>query len=178
MRRVSVRAIGFSKAGPISAPNALVSFETETPQIGERDLLVEVQGIQVNPVDVKVRAAMGPDEGAKIIGQVAAGIVRQVGSEVSFFKVGNEVFYAGDFNRPGTNAEFHAVDERIVGEKPNSLGFAEAAGLPLTSITAWEILFDSIGIKEGEGIGESILIIGGAGGVGSILIQLAKMLTI
>ena len=172
-----MKAIGYNQAGPITAPDALIEFEAETPELGPRDLLVEVRGISVNPVDVKVRANMGPDKGTKVIGYDAAGVVREVGSDVSKFKVGEEVYYAGDFTRPGTNSELHAVDERIVGKKPKSLGFAEAAGFPLTSITAWEILFDSLGVKEGEGKGESLLVIGGAGGVGSILIQLAKKLT-
>lgn len=172
-----MKAIGYHQAGPISAPEALIEFKTETPELKPRDLLVEVRGISVNPVDVKVRANMGPDKGAKIIGYDAAGVVQQVGGEVSKFNVGDEVFYAGDLTRPGTNSELHAVDERIVGKKPTSLGFAEAAGFPLTSITAWELLFDSFGLVEGDGEGESLLIIGGAGGVGSILIQLAKKLT-
>ncbi len=172
-----MKAIGYNQAGPITALDALIEFETETPALGPRDLLVEVRGISVNPVDVKVRANMAPDMGTKIIGYDAAGIVRKVGNDVKKFEVGDEVLYAGDITRPGTNSELHAVDERIVGKKPKSLGFAEAAGFPLTSITAWELLFDSLGIKEGEGKGDSILIIGGAGGVGSILIQLAKKLT-
>ena len=172
-----MKAIGYNQARPITAPDALIEFEAETPELGPRDLLVEVRGISVNPVDVKVRANMGPDKGNKVIGYDAAGVVREVGSDVSKFKVGEEVYYAGDFTRPGTNSELHAVDDRIVGKKPKSLGFAEAAGFPLTSITAWEILFDSLGVKEGEGKGESLLVIGGAGGVGSILIQLAKKLT-
>jgi len=172
-----MRAIGYNQNGPITAPDALIEYEAGTPDFGPRDLLVEVRGISVNPVDVKVRAMMGPDQGTKVIGYDAAGVVREVGGEVSNFKVGDEVFYAGDFTRPGTNSELHAVDERIVGNKPQSLGFAEAAGFPLTSITAWEILFDSFGLQEGDGDGESLLIIGAAGGVGSILIQLAKKLT-
>ena len=172
-----MKAIGYNQAGPITAPDAFIEFEADTPELGPRDLLVEIRGISVNPVDVKVRANMAPDKGTKVIGYDAAGIVREVGSNVSQFKVGDEVYYAGDITRPGINSEFHAVDERIVGKKPQSLGFGEAAGLPLTSITAWEILFDSLGIKEGEGNGESLLIIGGAGGVGSILTQLAKKLT-
>ena len=172
-----MKAIGYNQAGPITAPDALIDFETETPELGPRDLLVEVRGISVNPVDTKVRVKMAPEKGTKVIGYDAAGVVRQVGGDVSKFKVGDEVYYAGDITRPGTNSEFHAVDERIVGKKPKSLGFAEAAGFPLTSITAWEILFDSFALKEGEGKGESLLIIGGAGGVGSILIQLAKKLT-
>ena len=172
-----MKAIGYNQAGPITAPDALIEFEAETPELAPRDLLVEVRGISVNPVDVKVRAIMGPDKGTKVIGYDAAGVVREVGSDVSKFKVGEEVYYAGDFTRPGTNSELHAVDDRIVGKKPKSLGFAEATGFPLTSITAWEILFDSLGVKEEEGKGESLLVIGGAGGVGSILIQLAKKLT-
>lgn len=142
-----------------------------------RDLLVEVRGISVNPVDVKVRANVAAGIRTKIIGYDAAGVVQETGAEVKRFKPGDEVFYAGDITRPGTNAELHAVDERIVGKKPASLGFADAAALPLTSITAWEILFDCLRIKENGGEGDSLLIIGGAGGVGSILIQLAKKLT-
>jgi len=172
-----IKAIGYAAPGAISAENALVEFETETPQPGPNDLLVDVRGVSVNPVDVKVRASAQPDEGHRILGFDAAGIVKAVGAKVTRFKVGDEVFYAGDITRPGTNAEFHAVDERIVGRKPASLDFAEAAGMPLTSITAWELLFDSFGIKEGGGAGEALLVIGGAGGVGSILIQLAKKLT-
>lgn len=172
-----MKAIGYTNAGPISAPHALHEFETPQPAPGPLDLLVEVKGISLNPVDVKVRQNMSPDQGPRILGFDAAGIVRQVGSEVSKFKVGDEVFYAGDLTRPGTNAEYHLVDERIVGKKPSSLDFAEAAALPLTSITAWELLFDALKVAENGGEGEAILIIGGAGGVGSILIQLAKKLT-
>ena len=172
-----MKAIGYKQAGLITDKDSLIEFKAETPALRPRDLLVEVRGISVNPVDVKVRGNMSPESGTKIIGYDACGVVRQVGSDVSKFKVGDEVFYAGDITRPGTNSEFHAVDEQIVGKKPKSLGFSEAAGFPLTSITAWELLFDSLGIKEGEDRGESLLIIGGAGGVGSILIQLAKKLT-
>ena len=175
-----MKAIGYKQAGPITEQNAIIEIELEKPEIGPRDLMVEVKGISVNPVDVKVRAMpqLGPEEGqTKVIGYDAAGVVRATGSEVNKFKVGDEVFYAGDLTRPGTNAQYHAVDERIVGRKPRSLDFAESAGFPLTSITAWELLFDSFGLEEGEGDGDSILIIGGAGGVGSILIQLVKNLT-
>ena len=172
-----MKAIGYQNAGPITAANALIELETETPQPGPNDLLVEVRGISVNPVDVKVRASAQPDNGLRILGFDAAGVVQAVGSAVTRFRPGDEVFYAGDITRPGTNVEVHVVDERLVGRKPASLGFAEAAGMPLTSITAWELLFDSLGLKEGEGTGESLLVIGGAGGVGSILIQLAKKLT-
>ncbi|MEG3639613.1 zinc-binding alcohol dehydrogenase family protein [Magnetococcus sp. PR-3] len=172
-----MKAIGYKHAGPIDQTDALVAFEAEVPEVGPRDLLVEVRGISVNPVDVKVRSNMTPEQGMKIIGYDACGVVQHVGCEVSLFNVGDEVFYAGDLTRPGTNAALHVVDERIVGKKPASLGYSEAAGFPLTSITAWEILFDSFAFKEGDGQGESVLIIGGAGGVGSILIQLAKKLT-
>ncbi|QDT12883.1 zinc-binding alcohol dehydrogenase family protein [Planctomycetes bacterium K23_9] len=172
-----MKAIGYTQAGPIDAADSLVQFETETPELRPHDLLVQVRGISVNPVDVKVRENQQPDSGKKIIGFDAAGVVQETGSDVSKFKVGDDVFCAGDITRPGTNSELHAVDERIVGKKPKSLGFAEAAGFPLTSITAWELLFDSLAIKQGEGSGESLLVIGGAGGVGSILIQLAKKLT-
>jgi len=137
-----MKAIGYQQTGPITAADALIEFEAPQPEVGPHDLLVEVKGISVNPVDVKVRTRpkMGPEKGqTKIIGYDAAGIVRAVGSQVSRFKVSDEVFYAGDITRPGTNAEFHAVDERIVGTKPASLDFAEAAGMPLTSITACEL---------------------------------------
>ena len=172
-----MKAIGYTDAGPISAENALIELEIDVPQPGPKDLLIEVRGISVNPVDVRVRANMQPEGAHRILGFDAAGIVQEVGSEVTLFSPGDEVFYAGDFTRPGTNAAFHVVDERIVGRKPSSLGFAEAAGMPLTTITAWEILFDSFGLEEGEGAGKALLVIGGAGGVGSILIQLAKKLT-
>ena len=172
-----MRAIGYTHAGPISAEDALVELEVDVPRPGPRDLLVEVHGISVNPVDVKVRANVEPDGQHRILGFDAAGIVKEVGSDVVRFSPGDEVFYAGDLTRPGANAELQLVDERIVGRKPSSLGFAEAAGMPLTAITAWEILFDSFGLKEGEGAGEALLAIGSAGGVGSILIQLTKKLT-
>lgn len=174
-----MKAIGHNKNGPITEPSALIPFDAPTPQIGPHDLLVEIHGVSVNPVDVKVRQNMAPPEepGTRILGYDAAGVVREIGSAVTRFSVDDEVFYAGDITRQGTNTQLHAVDERIVGKKPQALGFAEAAGFPLTSITAWELLFESLGVEEGQGAGESILIIGGAGGVGSILIQLAKKLT-
>lgn len=171
-----MKALGYSERGPVSAPNSVVEFDADMPVPGARDLLVEVRGVSVNPVDVKVRANR-PPEGTRILGFDAAGVVKEVGADVTNFRPGDEVYYAGEFTRPGSNAEFQAVDERLVGRKPSSLGFSEAAGMPLTSITAWEMLFDSFGIKEGDGVGEEILIIGAAGGVGSVLIQLAKKLT-
>jgi len=172
-----MKAIGYKQPGPITAADSLIEFEADAPTLRPRDLLVEVRGISVNPVDTKVRGGRPPIGDIGIMGYDAAGVVKEVGSDVSLFQIGDEVFYAGDITRPGTNAQLHAVDERIVGKKPKSMRFADAAGMPLTSITAWELLFDSLAIKEGAGQGESILILGGAGGVGSILIQLAKKLT-
>ncbi|MEP1206139.1 MAG: zinc-binding alcohol dehydrogenase family protein [Rhizobiaceae bacterium] len=173
-----MKALGYSEQGPVSVDGAVVEFETAMPQPGPNDLLVEVKGVSVNPVDFKVRANRPPPEdGPRVLGFDAAGVVTEVGSDVTLFKVGDEVMYAGEFTRPGSNAEFQAVDERLVGRKPSSMSFADAAALPLTSITAWELLFDSLNVSEGSGDGDALLVIGGAGGVGSILIQLAKKLT-
>lgn len=169
-----MKAIGYTQAG--GADNLEV-IEVARPVTGPRDLLVAVKGISVNPVDVKLRSAAQPEGAPRVLGFDAAGVVAEVGDAVTGFKVGDAVFYAGDVTRAGTNAEFHAVDERIVGHKPASLDFTEAAGLPLTSITAWEMLFDAFRLTEGGGAGQALLVIGGAGGVGSILIQLAKKLT-
>ena len=134
-----MRAVGYFAPGPITAPDSLRDIELPCPSAAARDLLVEVRAVSVNPVDCKVRAsAPAPAGAAKVIGWDAAGIVVEAGPQASLFKAGEEVFYAGSIARPGTNAQFHLVDERIVGHKPRSLGFAEAAALPLTSITAWE----------------------------------------
>ena len=140
------------------------------------DLLVEVRAVAVNPVDTKVRAPKDKvEESPRVIGYDAAGIVAEVGPDVTLFRPGDEVYYAGDITRPGTNQQYHLVDERIVGRKPRTLGFAEAAALPLTSITAYEAMYDRLGIdRDGGSAGETILMFGGAGGVGSIAIQLAK----
>ncbi|MBU2956055.1 zinc-binding alcohol dehydrogenase family protein [Paracoccus sp. 1_MG-2023] len=172
-----MKAIGYDKAGPLDGQGALREIAAQRPVPGPRDLLVRVQGISVNPVDVKLRAARSPEDGPAILGFDASGTVEQIGAEVTGFAIGDQVFYAGDVTRPGTNAEYHAVDERIVGRKPTSLDHPEAAGLPLTSITAWEMLFDSFRIPEGGAEGRTLLVIGGAGGVGSVLIQLARQLT-
>ena len=169
-----MKAIGYTDRGPVSAHSAVVEIETDKPHPEPNDLLVEVRGVSVNPVDVKVRANRQPEGGPRILGFDAAGVVIAVGADVTRFKPGDEVMYAGEFTRPGSNAEWQAVDERLVGRKPSSLDFEDAAAMPLTSITAWEILFDSFGLGEGKGAGEALLVIGGAGGVGSILIQLAK----
>lgn len=172
-----MKAIGYTSSLPITDENALQDFELPEPQPGPRDLLVDVRAVSVNPVDVKVRARVDPAGAPKVLGYDASGVVRAVGADVTLFKPGDEVFYAGAIDRPGTNSERHVVDERIVGRKPRSLSNAEAAALPLTTITAWELLFDRFGIPQGGGKGETLLIIGGAGGVGSIMIQLARELT-
>ncbi len=172
-----MKALAHTNACSIDDPNALVELDIPMPTPGPRDLLVEVRGVSVNPVDVKVRSLMAPEGDHRVLGWDAAGVVAAVGAEVRDFAVGDEVFYAGDITRPGSHAEQQLVDERIVGRKPASLGFTEAAALPLTAITAWEILFDCFQLKEEEGAGDALLVIGGSGGVGSILIQLAKKLT-
>jgi NADPH:quinone reductase len=174
-----MRAVGFQQPGSINRHEALVDIELSTPTPTERDLLVEVKAISVNPVDVKVRQSAQPEPGNwKVLGWDAAGTVTAVGSAVTLFQPGDEVFYAGAIGRPGTNAEYHLVDERIVGVKPKTLDWAAAAALPLTSITAWEMLFDRLDVNKAvPGAAPAILIIGGAGGVGSIAIQIARALT-
>ena len=173
-----MRAVGYKKSLPIDQAESLIDLDIEKPAPKGRDLLVQVKAISVNPVDTKVRMRADPKGGEpKILGYDATGIVAAAGPDVTLFKVGDEVWYAGSIIRPGTNSEFHLVDERIVGAKPKSLDFAAAAALPLTSITAWEVLFDRFGIARNGGEGKSLLIIGGAGGVGSIAIQLARTLT-
>ena len=172
-----MKAISFTQhALPIDNPQALIDISLPVPTPGPRDLLVEVRAISVNPVDTKVRAGTFTKE-PKILGWDATGIVREVGSEVTLFQPGDEVFYAGSIARTGSYSEFHLVDERIVGHKPRSLSAADAAALPLTSITAWELLFDRLGVVEGSGEGKCLLITGAAGGVGSMLVQLARKLT-
>ena len=174
-----MRAIGFQQPGSIDRDEALVNIELPTPTPTGRDILVEVKAISVNPVDVKVRRSAQPEPGDwKVLGWDAAGIVTAVGAEATLFQPGDAVWYAGAIGRPGTNAEYHLVDERIVGVKPQTLDWAAAAALPLTSITAWEMLFDRLDVKRPvPGAAPAILIIGGAGGVGSIAIQMARALT-
>jgi NADPH2:quinone reductase len=174
-----MKAVGYQQSLPIENPSALLDIELPVPVAAHRDLLVEVRAISVNPVDVKVRMRVRPEkEEYKVLGWDAAGIVKEVGPDATLFKPGDEVYYAGSIARQGANSEFHAVDERIVGRKPKSLNFAHAAALPLTTITAWELLFDRLGVPQGRKKDEgSLLVIGGAGGVGSILIQLARQLT-
>ena len=176
-----MKAVSFHQSLPSEDPESLIDVTIEKPKPESRDILVEVHAISVNPVDTKVRKGGGPGKPAgelKILGWDAAGIVMEVGSEVTLFSPGDEVYYAGAINRPGTYAEFQAVDERIVGRKPSTLNFAHAAALPLTTITAWELLFDRLELRIGKLTSQgSILIVGGAGGVGSIAIQLLKRLT-
>jgi NADPH2:quinone reductase len=175
----TMRAVGYRKSLPIEDPRSLVDIEVDKPAPQGRDLLVQVKAISVNPVDYKVRKRATPKDGEpeKILGYDATGVVAATGPDVTLFKAGDEVWYAGSIIRQGTNSEFHLVDERIVGRKPKSLDFAAAAALPLTSITAWEMLFDRFAIPRNGGEGKSLLIVGGAGGVGSICIQLARTLT-
>ena len=172
-----MRAIGYRKASP--ALDALEAFEIAKPAPEGRDLLVEVRAVSVNPVDYKVASGTPPEPGQiKVLGYDAAGVVAEAGPEARLFKPGDEVFYAGSRGREGTNSEYHLVDERIVGKKPRSLDFAAAAALPLTSITAWEAMFDRLDVRRTvPGAARAILIVGGAGGVGSIAIQLARQLT-
>ena len=172
-----MKAIVYTQHGlPIEDPKALQDADLPMPLAGPSDLLVEVRAVAVNPVDTKVRRGAAVTE-ARVLGWDASGIVRAVGSEVTLFAPGDEVFYAGSLTRPGSYSQFQVVDERIVGRKPANLDFAQAAALPLTSITAWELLFDRIKVPEGGGEGKSLLIIGAGGGVGSILTQLARRMT-
>ncbi len=174
-----MKAVGYYRNLPIHDPESLVDLKLPDPQPGKHDLLVEVRAVSVNPVDTKVRAGRVPEQGqAVVLGWDAAGVVRAVGSDVTLFQPGDRVWYAGALQRPGTNSELHLVDERIVGHMPARLDFAAAAALPLTTITAWELLFDRLRIPEGHASSsETLLVIGAAGGVGSILVQLARQLT-
>lgn len=173
-----MKIVSFYKSLPIKDRESLLDLIAERPVPGSRDLLVAVRAISVNPVDAKVRAGGGPGKAQgelPILGWDAAGIVKEVGTEVTLFRPGDDVYYAGSLNRPGSYSEFQCVDERIVGRKPQKLTFAAAAALPLTTITAWEMLFDRLRVNKSAE--EFLLIVGGAGGVGSIAIQLAKQLT-
>lgn len=174
-----MKAVGYQTPGAVDRPDALVDITLDDPRPAGRDLLVRVHAVSVNPADTKIRKAVpAPDGGWAVLGFDASGVVEAVGPEVAGFEPGDEVYYAGSMTRPGTNSELHLVDERIVGRKPQSLSHAEAAALPLTTLTAWEILFDRLDVRRPtiEG-GNTILVIGGAGGVGSIAIQLLRSLT-
>lgn len=174
-----MRAVGYQTSRQITDDASLVDIELPRPEPQGRDILVAVRAVSVNPVDTKVRMRAQPEPGSwKVLGWDAAGTVEAVGPEATLFRPGDEVFYAGAIGRPGTNAEFHLVDECIVGRKPESLSWAEAAAMPLTAITAWEALFDRLDVRRPvPGAADAILIIGGAGGVGSIATQLARRLT-
>ncbi|OVZ59341.1 NADPH:quinone reductase [Pigmentiphaga sp. NML080357] len=175
-----MKAVGYERPLPIDHAEALLDITLPEPTATGRDLLVEVKAVSVNPVDTKVRKSAAPADGEryKVLGWDASGVVRAVGPDVTLFKPGDRVWYAGSIARAGTNSELHLVDERIVGRAPQSLDFAQAAALPLTTITAWEMLFDRLGIVPGKAPTErSLLIIGAAGGVGSIMTQLAARLT-
>jgi zinc-binding alcohol dehydrogenase family protein len=176
---MTMKAVAYRASLPIDHADALIDVDLPAPTATGSDLLVEVKAISVNPVDTKIRRNVAPAEGElKVIGWDAAGIVQAVGPDVTQFKPGDEVWYAGALTRAGTNSELHLVDERIAGHKPRKLDFAEAAALPLTAITAWELLFDRLQVPRDKGEnGKSILVTGAAGGVGSILVQLARQLT-
>jgi len=173
-----MKAVGYKVPGPIAEDASLVDIDLPRPVAVGGDILVEVKAVSVNPVDYKIRSSTPPADGDwKVLGWDAAGIVQEVGPDVTQFAVGDEVYYAGSLIRPGTNAEFHLVDARIVGRKPASLDWAEAAALPLTTLTAWEAMFDRLDVTKPVPGAAAILIIGGAGGVGSIAIQIARQRT-
>lgn len=172
-----MKAVGFKTSLPISNPESFIDFETPKPEPNGHELLVKIKAIAVNPVDYKIRQNAAKDtvlDTPKIIGWDATGVVESIGNQVSLFNVGDEVYYAGDITKPGCNAEYQIIDERIVGRKPKNLSDESAAAIPLTTLTAWEILFDRLRISVTKDEGKTLLIIGGAGGVGSIAIQLAK----
>lgn len=174
-----MKAVGRYRPAPIEDPASLVDLDLPDPVPEGRDLLVQVEAISVNPADTKRRrnTPAPADDTPLILGWDAAGTVLEAGEEASLFKPGDRVFYAGAANRPGCNSQRHLVDERLVGPMPRSLGFAEAAAMPLTALTAWEMLFDRFGIPEGGGTGSTLLVVGGAGGVGSMAIQIARQRT-
>ncbi len=172
-----MKAVAYRTKGE---PQVLVDIDLPRPEPGPRDLLVDVRAVSVNPADVKLRRWDDPNEAAghRVLGYDAAGIVVGVGKQVTHFVLGDEVYYAGAMDRPGTNSQFHLVDERIAGRKPMTLSFAEAAAVPLTAITAWEMLFDRMKVpRNGRSSSGTLLIVNGAGGVGSMMIQLASRLT-
>ncbi len=174
-----MKAVGYQQSLPIDHPEALLDVSLPAPVASGRDLLVDVRAVSVNPVDNKVRRRSQPAAGEwQVLGWDVAGVVRAVGERVTGFRPGDRVWYAGAVDRPGANAELHRVDERIVSRMPETLDFAAAAALPLTAITAWELLFDRLGVVPGkQARGESLLVIGAGDGVGSILVQLARRLT-
>lgn len=172
-----MKAIVYSQNLAATDPQSLYDTELPTPTPGDNDLLVAVKAVSVNPVDTKIRRNVDPQGQPRVLGWDAAGVVVAVGSAVRAFKAGDEVWYAGAIDRPGSNSEFQLVDQRIVSHKPKSLSFSQAAALPLTAITAWELLFDRLELNEHNSKAKSLLVIGAAGGVGSVLLQLARQKT-
>jgi len=172
-----MKAVGYTHSKPVSDEDSLFDFDIPAREPRHHDLLVEVKAVSVNPVDTKLRRNDEPLGERRILGFDAAGIVRGMGPEAENFSLGDEVFYAGVPSRPGSNAEFQLVDARIVGHKPKTLSFAQAAALPLTSLTAWEMLFDRFRVPRDQAVPGTLLVVGGAGGVGSMATQLAAQLT-
>lgn len=174
-----MHAIGYTQTGPIDRDDALIDIDVLRPIPADRDILVEVRAVSLNPVDTKVRKRDQPAAGEwRVLGWDASGTVVETGPDATLFRAGDKVYYAGTIVRPGTNSQFHLVDERIVGSKPKSLDWAAAAALPLTSITAWEAMLDRLDVSRPvPGAAKAILIIGGAGGVGSVAIQIARAMT-
>jgi zinc-binding alcohol dehydrogenase family protein len=173
-----MKAIGYWKAGALDRFDALLDLEVPLPEPGTLDLRVKVAAVAVNPVDIKIRQSRNPAGSApEVLGWDAVGLVDAIGGSVKGFELGDRVYYAGAIDRPGSNAEYHLVDARIVGHAPRSVSDAEAAALPLTAITAWELLFDRLQVTQGGEHGKVLLVVGAAGGVGSILVQLARQLT-
>lgn len=177
-RNGTMPAVAYRRNLPVDDPESLLDVELPVPRPGPRDLLVQVEAVAVNPVDYKVRQNADPGGDARVLGWDAAGTVVAVGGEAELFEVGDEVYYAGALDRPGANSRFHVVDERLVGRKPATLSFSEAAALPLTALTAWEGLFERLGLR-GDALDQTgtLLVTAAAGGVGSITIQLARALT-
>jgi zinc-binding alcohol dehydrogenase family protein len=172
-----MKAVGYKKSSPQLTEGSLEDINLPCPEAIGHDLLVEVKAISVNPVDAKIRSIASAETGYKILGWDAVGIVKSAGDKTSLFKAGDRVFYAGDLTRPGSNAEYQLVDERIVALAPRELSDAEAAAMPLTSLTAWELLFDRLAIPLQSAIPINVLVVGAAGGVGSIAVQLLRQLT-
>jgi len=172
-----MKAIVYNQNLPATDPMSLYDTELPTPTPGAYDLLVEVKAVSVNPVDTKIRRNVDTQGQPRVLGWDAAGVVTAVGSAVTGFKAGDEVWYAGAIDKPGSNSEFQLVDQRIASHKPKSLSFSQAAALPLTAITAWELLFDRLELNEHNSKGKYLLVIGAAGGVGSVLLQLARQKT-
>lgn len=175
MNGMTTRAIAVTKGGPVDAPGSFVEIELQLPDLGPHDLLIEVKAVSVNPADTKMRAGFNGDGGPKVLGYDAAGAVLEAGSSASHFAIGDYVYYAGTIARPGSNADRQVVDSRLVGHKPEDLDFAQAAAMPLTTIAAWESLFDHFRLEKSST--GHLLVVGGAGGVGSMITQIARALT-